>query len=277
MAAPLVANAALFSKKMIDNYSQSLNWGIRPILFYFGNWPVSSYSFFIFLGLTVGLVIYYFEAKKQNDLNEKSFYIIFGSLAGGILGAKILEWLINYQIFIVHISDPGVIFSGRTIVGGLIGGLVGAKITKKIIKSKERKGNLFASAAAVGVGIGRVGCFLQGCCYGKPTDLLWGVNFGDGIRRHPTQLYEVFFLLGLFVYLEVMKRRKGIKIEPGQLFVRFLILYFSFRFLIEFIRVEKLAFAGLTVFQLISIGAIIYIILSNRHILTFKKTRYGNN
>jgi prolipoprotein diacylglyceryltransferase len=119
---------------------------------------------------------------------------------------------------------------------------------KKKLKMKEKRGNLFAPAIATGVAIGRIGCFLRGCCFGKETSLPWGVNFGDGILRHPTEIYESIFMIGMFIYLRYKMTKNP---KPGSLFRLLMIFYFSFRFIIEFIRVEPIAFFGLTFFQLI--------------------------
>jgi phosphatidylglycerol---prolipoprotein diacylglyceryl transferase len=246
---------------MLDDHFYPSNWGVRPVLFHLGKIAVPSYSFFVLLGLAVGAAIYFYEAKKQKSLGENGFLIAIGSLTGGVLGAKILELIINYKLVMANISNWEVIASGRTIVGGLIGGTIGAVLTKKILGIKEKRGNLFAPAVAMGVAIGRLGCFFRGCCYGQPTDLPWGVNFGDDIPRHPTQLYESLFMLAMFVYLEKVKNKENIK--PGQLFKTLMISYFVFRFFIEFIRVEPVVFAGLTLFQIISIGVIIYLVRGN--------------
>ncbi len=243
---------------MIDDHFHPVNWGIKPILFYINNFGVPAYSFFVGLGLAVGLAVYFYEAKKQNKQSQNGFYIVMGALLGGAIGAKVLEFAINFNFFIANLDNPAALASGRTIVGGLIGGMLGAIITKKIIGTKEKRGNLFAPAVAIGVAIGRLGCFFVGCCYGKPTNLPWGVDFGDHILRHPTQIYESLFMLGMFIYLEKIKNRPDIK--PGQLFKFLMVSYFTFRFCIEFIRVEPVIFAGLTVFQLISAGVIVYLI-----------------
>lgn len=258
---------------MLDDHFYPSNWGIRPILFHIGAFDVQSYSFFVLLGLVVGISIYFYESKKQKSLSENGFFIAIGSLVGGILGAKILEWIINYKFVISNISNLQILFSGRTIVGGLIGGTIGAILTKKILGVKEKRGNFFAPAIAMGVAIGRLGCFFRGCCYGKQTILPWGVNFGDGVLRHPTQLYESLFMLAMFVYLEKIKNREDVK--PGQLFKILMISYFIFRFFIEFIRVEQVVFVGLTSFQIISIGVIIYLVRENIKNLIFKQKPYG--
>lgn len=245
-------------------------WGVRPILFSLGNFHIQSYPFFVSLGLVVGILFYIHEAKKQHSLNENSFYIAFGAIVGGILGAKILEWIINYDVLIANFTNIDVIFSGRTVMGGLIGGIIGAKIAKKITGIKGKRGNLFAPGVALGIAIGRIGCLLRGCCFGVPTNLPWGFDFGDHIARHPTQIYESIFMLMLFFVLLQMKKNKNL--QPGQLYKTLMISYFTFRFFIEFIRVENVIFAGMTAFQLTAIGAIVYL-LRDYYLPLFVKER----
>ena len=247
---------------MIDDHSYpNSGWGVRPILFHIGSINIPSYSFFLFLGLIVGLFVYFYKSRNERKLNDNGILMLVGALIGGVLGAKILEFIINYKFLLTHANNVFALLSGRTIVGGLIGGAIGTILTKKLLGIKEKRGNLFAPATAIGVAIGRLGCFFRGCCYGKVTSLPWGVDFGDHLSRHPTQIYESLFMLCMFLVLEKIKRRKDIR--PGQLFKILMISYFTFRFLIEFIRIEPVIFAGLTVFQIISIGVIIYLSRDN--------------
>ncbi|NTU98923.1 prolipoprotein diacylglyceryl transferase [Candidatus Falkowbacteria bacterium] len=258
---------------MLDEHYYPNNWGVRPVLFHFGSLDVQSYPFFVLLGLVVGIAIYYFEAKKQRCLSENGFFLAFGSIAGGIIGAKLLDWSANYRFIIAHIHDLQFLFSGRTIIGGLIGGATGAVVTKKILGIKEKRGNLFAPAVAMGVAIGRLGCFFRGCCYGKPTALPWGVDFGDRILRHPTQLYESLFMLVMFAVLQKVKGGEDIK--PGQLFKFLMISYFIFRFFVEFIRVEPSAFWGLTFFQIVTFTALTYLVRDDIKYLIIKLKHYA--
>jgi phosphatidylglycerol:prolipoprotein diacylglycerol transferase len=250
-------------------------WGVRPVLFHLGSLDVPSYGFFIGLGILAGVAVYFYEAKKQGGFSEKGLYLAMGSLVGGVLGAKILKWMIDYKYFFANLDNWPALLSGRTIVGGLIGGTIGVWITKKILGLKEKRGNLFAPAVALGVAIGRLGCFFRGCCYGTPTNLPWGVDFGDGIARHPTQLYESLFMLAMFIYLEKVKDRPDVK--PGQLFKTLMIAYFIYRFLVEFIKVENTVWLGLTIFQLISIGVILYLVRENVINLITKRQKYAHS
>lgn len=231
------------------------NWGIRPVLFQIGNVQITSYSVFMVLALLGGFLVYTYYLKKEKIKGSNAIYIAIFSLTFGTLGAKIPIILLEYQN--LNSATPLEIFlSGRTIVGGLIGGFLGTIFAKRIFNIKEKMGNQLAIPVAVGMAIGRIGCFLTGCCYGIETTLPWGVNFGDGILRHPTQIYEIIFDAFLVLYL--IKRKKD-NIKPGQLFKIFLTCYMSFRFILEFIRTEKIVFLGLTSFQILCFVTLIYI------------------
>jgi hypothetical protein len=93
---------------------------------------------------------------------------------------------------------------GKTIVGALIFGLISVELIKRYIGLRQSTGDLYAIPLALGIAIGRIGCFLTGLSdntYGTPTNLPWAINFGDGIPRHPTQLYEIIFLIALIPLL----------------------------------------------------------------------------
>jgi phosphatidylglycerol---prolipoprotein diacylglyceryl transferase len=251
------------------------NWGIMPVLFHMGKYEISSYTFFVLLGITVATLIYLHEAKKANQVNEFSFLIAIGAFFGSSVGAKVLEILINLDD--THLKSGLILFlfSGRTVIGGLIGGTLGVWLTKRIIGLKEKRGNLFAPAIAIGMAIGRIGCFFNGCCYGLPSGLPWAVDFGDGITRHPTQLYELVFMASMFFVLKFGFNKNTV--PPGYLFKILMVSYFIFRFLVEFIRVEKIAFIGLTYFQIISIFVLIYLFLSDKRLILNQAIEYGKS
>jgi len=238
--------------------------GIKPILFHFGTFEVSSYSTFFVLGIIAASIVYYYEAKKANVINEHSFIIAIAAFIGSTIGAKLLELIINIDSIDSKNGLLLFLLSGRTVIGGLIGGTVSVWITKRIIGIKAKRGNLFAPAIALGIAIGRIGCFLNGCCYGKPSNVLWSVDFGDGIHRHPTQLYESIFMLSMFFVLKYAFNNQFV--ASGFLFKVLMICYFIFRFFIEFIRVEKLAFLGLSYFQYISFFVLIFLIFSEKRL-----------
>ena len=105
--------------------------------------------------------------------------------------------------------QPRLLLGGKTIVGGLVGGLIAVESVKRLRGIRVATGDLLALPLVLGIAIGRIGCFLSGLedqSYGIATGLPWGVDFGDGIARHPTQLYEIVVLAGLGAMLIVRAR-----------------------------------------------------------------------
>jgi phosphatidylglycerol:prolipoprotein diacylglycerol transferase len=255
---------------MIDSHIYYENWGVRPILFSINEVGISSYSFFIFLAIILGLLMYLYDSRHDDSNEESIIFIAMGALIGGAVGAKVLKWIIDIDFFLGHWRDPAIWLSGRTIVGGIIGGMIGVAIVKKKFKIKGKKGNYFAPAIALGIAVGRIGCFLRGCCFGESSSLPWAVDFGGHVSRHPTQLYEAIFMLGIFFYLQAIKNRPNIK--PGQLYRLLMTYYFTFRFFLEFIKYEPNHFAFLTIFQVLSVLVLIY--LWRHEILLFFKKNY---
>lgn len=241
-----------------DTHSPPPGWGVRPVLFALDGYPVSSYAFFVILGLVAALVVYYLNVRNRG-VGGKALYIALAAAVGGVLGAKLPGWIVNLPQIVAHPEQIGLLLSGRTIVGGIIGGALGVYLTKRRLHIRARLGNYLVPAICIGIFFGRIGCFLAGCCYGTATSLPWGVDFGDGIARNPTQLYEALFVLGLFVYAQVMKD----SYEPGELFRRFMIAYFGWRFLVEFIRVNPVSAVGLTYYQIASAGVVVYYLSKN--------------
>jgi phosphatidylglycerol---prolipoprotein diacylglyceryl transferase len=230
-------------------------WGVRPVLFTLGGIAIPSYGFFVLLGLLAGLLVIYYQTKRQRTFNGKTFYIVSAALIGGIIGAKIPVWVANADAIVSSLPNCYFLLSGRSLVGGIIGGTLAVWLVKRKMQIKSRLGNALAPGIALGLAIGRIGCFLRGCCFGEATSFPWGVNFGDGISRHPTQLYESAYLLVVFIIL--LYAGRVIK-TPGRVFDLFIMLYFIFRFGVEFIRVDPPVFIGLTIVQFISLGIVLY-------------------
>jgi prolipoprotein diacylglyceryltransferase len=231
-------------------------WGLKPVLFYIGKFPVEAYPVFLLIALLAGIGAYIWQLRKDGIHSSNALYIAIFAIFGGTIGAKLPLIFIYWQELNSNPESMNILLSGRTIVGGLIGGAAGTFLAKRIFGIKERLGNQIAIPIALAMAIGRIGCLLRGCCYGEPTLLPWGLDFGDHILRHPTQAYEMVFDLLLVAFL-IWKKKQDPK--PGQLFRIFLNSYLSFRFVLEFIRVEKGSFIGLTDFQLICMISLIYI------------------
>lgn len=182
-----------------------------------------------------------------------------GALFGALTGAKLLVALqhlnllaSDWRLFLL------VLLQGKTIVGALLGGLIGVELTKKHIGVRRSTGDGFVYPVLWGMAIGRVGCFLTGLSdrtYGTATSLPWGVDFGDGIARHPTQLYEAGFLLLLFVLLRLYERTQR---REGDLFKFYTIAYLSFRLLVDSIKPEFRPLLGLSAIQMACVCGLVY-------------------
>lgn len=194
--------------------------------------------------------------------------ISVGALVGALAGAKLL-------VTVQHIDLLGqdwrlfllMMLQGKTIVGALLGGLIGVEVTKKMIGVRRSTGDSFVYSVLLGTAIGRIGCFLTGLSdrtYGIATALPWGVDFGDGISRHPTQLYEVGFLLLLFLGLRWCEHQPC---REGDLFKIYMIAYLGFRFFIDFIKPEFRPLLGLSAIQIACLGGLIYYFPSAKRLM----------
>lgn len=257
---------------MLDNHYVPEGYGIISNFNIFGV-KVSSYSLFVGLGLFIGIAWFFFSVTLKEKNKEKkigklnAYYIVLSALIFGLLGSKILFFIENLDLIIKNIDRLNniknlllLLLTGKSIVGGIIGGYFGVRFVKKKLKIENvRTGNKIAPAIALGMAIGRIGCFLTGCCYGIETSLPIGIDFGDGITRFPTQLIECVFCLVLFIYL-LYKQKTSKDLMPGILFKKLVLFYFTFRFFIEFIRGTSKNIMFLSIYQIICIIGIIYIV-----------------
>jgi phosphatidylglycerol:prolipoprotein diacylglycerol transferase len=169
-----------------------------------------------------------------------------GGFCGAMIGAKLPFALADWDGLA---SGATWLADGKTIMFGIVGGYFGVEAAKWTLDVRIKTGDTFAVPVAVAVAIGRLACFVGGCCYGAPTSLPWGVQFqsaGDDLRRHPTQLYEAAFHLAMAGVLLALQRRGLFR---GQLVKLYILSYLGYRFLTEFIRPEPQLWLGLTGYQ----------------------------
>ncbi len=175
--------------------------------------------------------------------------MIAAAVAGAALGSKLLFWLEDPSLTAQNLRNPAYLIGGKTIVSALVFGLITVELIKRYIGLRQSTGDLYAIPLALGIAIGRIGCFLTGLAdntYGTPTTLPWAVNFGDGIPRHPTQLYEITFLLALVPILyKILALTPSHRFLPGDTFKFFMVAYLSFRLLCDFIKPYPRIFLGL--------------------------------
>jgi phosphatidylglycerol:prolipoprotein diacylglycerol transferase len=198
------------------------------------------------LGIVAGLVTLRRLSPRRDANDAGAVWIVAAALVGGALGAKLLELAVLPWSSVAAAGWTAALLSGRTVIGGFVGGSVAVVLVKRWLGIRERRGNEIAPAIAIGLAIGRIGCLCAGCCYGTPTSLPWGVDFGDGVARHPTQLYEALFALAAFGLLLVARRRSP---APGRLFTAFVTAYLLFRFAEEFVREGDRIALGITPYQ----------------------------
>ncbi len=197
--------------------------------------------------LAVGSGIYLSRRTQQNltlSTGEK-WAVSLGAFCGAMIGAKLPFVLADWEGML---SGAAWFSDGKTILCGLVGGYFGVELAKWIYDIRVKTGDSFAVPVAVAVGIGRIACFVGGCCYGTPTSLPWGIVFPaiDSLPRHPTQLYEAAFHLlmaGVLYRLQIRLRFRS------QLIKLYILSYLVYRFATEFIRPEAQLWQGFTGYQ----------------------------
>jgi phosphatidylglycerol:prolipoprotein diacylglycerol transferase len=245
---------------------------LHSVLFKIGPIPIRAYGLMMWFALLVGLIRTLRASKRSGLTSEQVVDIAVYALLSGILFAHLTSIALDLPYYLRNPSEIGGLWSGMFSAGGGLrglsfhGGFAGGILAGYIYA--RRKGlsfltviDLFAPGLALGYGIARIGCFLNGCCYGCPAKLPWAVRFmADGHLTppsHPTQIYAIlasFAIFGILVWIE-KRRRFG-----GQVFFSYVALYGVYRFLVEFPRrgiTADVAFAGLTEAQVVSIVMIV--------------------
>lgn len=203
----------------------------------------AAYPFVIGLAILASLTLGRRKGSQLQLPSRERWGVFAGAFVGAMIGAKLPFVLSDWH----GLVDGSAWFTnGKTILTGLVGGYLGVELAKYSLGIRAKTGDRFAVPVAVAVAIGRLGCLVGGCCVGAPTAGVWGIDFGDGIRRHPVQLYEFSFHLAAAVLLETLQRRR---IFQGQLFKLYILLYLAFRFATEFLRPEERLWLGLTGYQ----------------------------
>ena len=227
---------------------------MHPILFRFGPFHLYSYGLMLAVGfLTASALASRRAAAAGLDPNRiQTLSLVV--LVAGLIGARSVYVILNWELFrsdpleILRLDHGGLVF-----YGGLAAGLLaGLSYIRKAALPLLRTVDLMIPPLVIAHAIGRLGCFFNGCCYGKPTSLPWAFVFlPDGLPRHPTQLYESGALLLIFF---VLKNRERGRAAPGVLLLTYGFLYGAWRFCVEFLRGDNPILAwNLTLFQWISL------------------------
>jgi len=229
----------------------------EPVIF---GYTINIHLVLEYLAFFIAFRYYIILRRKSTDVinSNNRLSIILGAALGALIGSRFVGFLENP---LINISQQNIVelLNTKTIMGGLFGGLLGVELAKKIIGERQSSGDLFVFPIIVGIFIGRVGCFLSGInefTYGKVTHLIFGMDLGDGLLRHPTSLYELVFLILLFFGLKHIQNNSTLK--NGDLFKLFMLLYFGFRFCIEFLKPNVFYLFGLSTIQVLCVICWLY-------------------
>ena len=210
---------------------------------------VQTYHIFMILGFAIALGVILYLNKKHPlyhlPVKEILFLLVY-VIVGALIGARIVFIITNIGVMIEDPSTilPIIINGGLVFYGGVLGGIgMGYLYIRQYGLDPIKYSNLFIVAVPLGHGCGRVGCFMAGCCHGKPTDSVMGVVFDFdptypyyGVRVHPTQLYEAFFNMVLFITMATLFFKFRHKHRPYVFVSIYLVAYGIFRFINEFFR-----------------------------------------
>ncbi|HEX8151275.1 MAG TPA: prolipoprotein diacylglyceryl transferase [Pyrinomonadaceae bacterium] len=253
-----------------------------PELFRIGGFPVNTYGVLLALAFMAALFVSSRLGGRDGLPRERLFDLGLWMLLGGLVGSKLLLMVAEpeYGQDWHNLLSVDFLRSGGVWYGGFLGGLLtGVLLIRRHRLSFWKVTDAFAPGVAVGQAIGREGCFAAGCCWGRPTGVPWGVEFGEaahritgvptGVHLHPTQLYESFAALLIFLFLYWLHRRKRF---DGQVIGAYAVLYGLTRFAIEFFRDDPrgdiaglTTLTGLSTSQLISLlvvaGGLLFLLL----------------
>ncbi len=255
---------------------------MHPILFKVGSLTIYTYGLLVAIGILAGMKMALAGSKYRYISKDFTGRLFTGIIISGFIGARIFYVLLDFNSYysnplsIVKFWEGGLVFTGGVIGGTLWVIYAGLKYGVSI----WGMGDILAPGLALGHGIGRIGCFSAGCCYGKPTDSFIGVIFNNphclasplGVKLIPTQLISVGYML-IISYL-LFKYLKSDKSPVAGVFSFYLILYGAFRITIEYFRGDFRGseFMGWTSTQWAAAAAVIigiYIIISKKK--NFKK------
>lgn len=241
-----------------------------PEIFRIGSFPINTYGVFLALAFLCAILITVKLAARDDLPREKIYDLCLWMLLCSLIGSKILMLFTEpeYRDHPLQLISLDFLRSGGVFYGGLIGAILsGYFLMRRYQLPWWKTADACAPGIAIGNFFGRQGCFAAGCCWGKPTTLPWGVKFTElgheitgvplDVRLHPTQLYESFAMLLVFLFLLWLHKHRRFN---GQVILFYALLYSVIRFAIEFLRDDPrgdlfglTTLTGLSTSQLISL------------------------
>ena len=230
---------------------------MHPVLLDVQGLQVGTHEAFVGLGLLVAVLVFRGEARRRGETDPRLWTVVAVALAWGAVFMYLGTWLQHLDLSRNAGLVEQVLYGNRSVIGGLLGAYAGALVGKRLTGYRARTGALFAPAVAAGMAVGRIGCLLTEAP-GRPTGGSWGLVLDPaaaaatgsvaGVPLHPTYLYEIVFHL---VALALLLRHRDALSEPAGLFTVYVAAYALFRFGVEFVRANEVAWLGLTRPQLV--------------------------
>lgn len=215
--------------------------------------PVPTHELFVALGVVVAAMVFFVEARRRGHSDERLLHVVLGAVTGGAIFMRLGTWLQHIDLRDNASLAEQWLHGNRSILGGLVGAWLGVHIAKRLTGYTLRTGDLFAPAVALGMAVGRIGCLLTEKP-GTPTGAGWGITLDEtaaaatgsvaGVPLHPSFVYEIAFHLVAFVVLWFWLRRRHL--PSGETFVWYVAAYGVFRFVVELVRGNDIAWLGLT-------------------------------
>lgn len=262
-------------------------WVMYPELVRIGDFPINTYGLLLAVAFLVALYVAARLAERDGLPRERVYDLGLWMLLAAIIGSKILMLWTEpaYRENPWHLFSLDFLRSGGVFYGGFIAAvLTGYWLVRRYGLPWWKTADAFAPAIALGQAIGRQGCFAAGCCWGKPTGLPWGVRFTERAHEltgvptdvflHPTQLYESFATLALFLFLFWRHRHKRF---DGEIILLYAMCYAAIRFAVEFFRDDPRGdIAGLTTLTGLSTSQLISLIVGSAALALFWRRRMSS-
>ena len=210
----------------------------------------SRFGWMTFLAIALAYVLWRRRVGGDSTLQ----YLFFFALLGGLMGSKLL-YLVSagWDDWAQPDRWPRLVY-GKSILGALIGGYLAVTWAKRYMGYDKPTGGLFALIVPLGLIVGRLGCFFQGCCAGLPCEAAWyAVRDRSGASRLPAVEAEIVFNAAIFVVFLVIRKRGNLQ---WQLFHIYMMAYGAFRVAVEFMRDRAVLGAGLDAYQLAALGLV---------------------
>ncbi len=236
-----------------------------PVAFNLFGMEVRWYGVIISAAMIIGVLLAIRNGKKEGFVEDHILDVSLLALPLAVIGARLYYVIFNLELYQDNwLSMFNTRMGGMAIHGGLIGGILGGLIICFKRKMNVLKvADIVAPSVILGQAIGRWGNFINQEAHGGPTDLPWGIIV-DGIKVHPTFLYESVWNFFVFLFLLWLSRNKSK--TDGEIFLLYLILYSVARFFIEGLRTDSLMWGSVRVAQLISV-----LIILVAGVILFKK------